>query len=194
MHADVILRLLPTVYAETHDQSDALQGLLGVMEFDHDEPEQIVADIDRFFRPTGAPDRFLPALAGWVDLAWLLTGEQQAGREPYGPGSHALRQLIAQARVLSDRRGTAAGLISFLETAIGVAGFAVNTSADRPFHIEVTAPAGTGAHRALIERIVAEQKPVCSTHHVAFVDPADGSAVPAESTDPSTESDPSDDR
>lgn len=170
MDQDVILRLLPEVMRETRATSPVLDALTATMARHHDRPEQILDDLDLYFRPWASPDRFLPALASWVDLDWVLTGEQQAGREPFGPGTDRLRSLIANVRELSSWRGTATGLQRFLELATGIAGFVVRSSAEQPFHVEVVAPAAARPHLALVERIVIEQKPVATTHRVTVLD------------------------
>jgi hypothetical protein len=136
----------------------------------HEPPEAVLALLDVWFRPLTTPNDAVPALASWVDLEWLLTGEERAGRADFRPGVDALRALIDEVRTLSSWRGTARGLVRFLEIATGVTGFVVRSSTERAFHVEVTVPPPAAAHLGLIERIVAEETPVCTTHEIVVAD------------------------
>jgi hypothetical protein len=88
------------------------------------------------------------------------------------PGN--LRELIARAARLSQWRGTAEGLVRFLEAATGRVGFAIEEQVPdrdgvpRPFHILVRAPESAREQRGLIERIIEREKPAYVTHAVAF--------------------------
>lgn len=168
MDQSVIIRLLPAVYGEVEESSDLLRGLIEVMQDLHQPPEESLENVELYFRSAPVADRFLPALASWLDLEWLLTGEQKAGRETYRPGTMQLRRLIDQAANLSSWRGTATGLVRFLEVATGVEGFQVSSTGERPFHVAVWVPPEAAQFAGLVERIVSEQKPVCATHDVEF--------------------------
>lgn len=166
MQQNVVLRLLPEILSASIEDSPFLDAATSAIEHLHIRPEAVLADLDVFFRPRVVPRRYLPALSSWVDLDWVLTSEQRAGREPFGPGTIRLRYLIEGVHELSSWRGTSRGLQAFLETATGLTGFDVAASPDRAFHTVVTVPAAAVAHLALIHRIVAEEKPVCTTHEV----------------------------
>lgn len=157
--------LLPAVFRRAVDSSPALAGLLDVMASLGAPAETVLAHIDAYFDPRRAPDAWVPFLARWVGIDF----EVQTGL------GH-LRELVAVAVALSQKRGTAAGLTRFLETATGIAGFGVDERvADdsgrvRPFHIRVLAPAIARAHRGMIEQIIAREKPAYVTHELVFGD------------------------
>lgn len=177
MKQNEIARLLPEVFQRTHNPGSPLAALLAVMEALHAPSEEVLTHLDQYFDPYRAPDRFVPYLAQWVDLGPLLTDRSDPEvplltRFPTGLGR--LRELIAAAAFLSQWRGTARGLLAFLETALGAQGFAIDEAvtddAGRaiPFHLRVRAPAETEAHRALIERIIEIEKPAYVTYELIF--------------------------
>lgn len=162
--------LLPAVFRRTLRPGSPLDALLAVMSGLHAPAEEVLAALDAAFDPRRAEDAMVPFLARWVDLERLLddgSGRDTRGSLPTGLGR--LRELVAAAARLSQWRGTARGLILFLETATGVPGFAVDElvpgpgGLPRPFHIRVRVPAGAAPWRALIERIVAMEKPAYVT-------------------------------
>ncbi len=175
-----IERLLPDIIARTVRPSSPLGALLDVMADLLTPSEDVLRQLDRYFDPYRTPERMVPFLAGWVDLAWLL-GSSSDGRPgtvaPYPPGSGWLRELVATAIELSQWRGTASGLVRFLETATGVAGFAVQDQSTtsgvtvKPFHVRVLAPAAARPFQPVIERIVATQKPAYVTSELIFESP-----------------------
>jgi phage tail-like protein len=179
MDTAVILRLLPEVVRESSTDDGVLDALLDAMRAQHEPPEAVLAQLDVWFRPLTTPNEGVPALASWVDLEWLLTGEERAGRADFRPGVDALRALIDEVRTLSSWRGTSRGLIRFLEIATGVTGFVVRSAEDRAFHVEVIVPSPAAPHLSLIERIVAEETPVCTTHEIVVAD-ADSADTPEE--------------
>lgn len=73
--------------------------------------EQTIGELERFVRPHDAPSEFLPWLAGWFGLTLRHDWTESQRRD-----------LIAHARWLYDRRGTAAGLQRFLELGLAFAG------------------------------------------------------------------------
>jgi phage tail-like protein len=170
MDAAVILRLLPEVVRESSTNDGVLDALLDTMQGQHEPPEAVLSELDVWFRPLTTPVEAVPALASWVDLEWMLTGEERAGRADFRPGVDALRALIDEVRTLSSWRGTSRGLIRFLEIATGVTGFVVRNADDRAFHVEVIVPSPAARHLSLIERIVAEETPVCTTHEIVVAD------------------------
>jgi len=180
-------RLLPEVMRRTVLPGSPMAAVLDVMEALHAPSEAVLRRIDRVFDPYDAPRGFLPVLARWVDLAWLL--DRQAPVDPrrggipapsLSTGDGRLRELIAAASWLAQRRGTAPGLVRFLETATGLGGFRVEESPSdaegrpRPFHLLVTAPAGAQVHEALVRRIVESEKPAYVTWELALEPAATG--------------------
>lgn len=138
MKASEIEGLLPAVFqravrpAETQSAvqpSKPLRALLGVMETLHEPAEEVIASkFPTFFdlHPDNAPDEWLPFLATWVDLAWLLEWVNDEMGQPWlETWSKHLRALVDHAPYLSRWRGTARGLERFLELATGVRGFKV---------------------------------------------------------------------
>ena len=93
---------------------------------------------------------------------------------PISSGLGRLRELIAWAAYLSQRRGTRQGLLKFLEVATGIPGFAVDEDvkgADGrtiPFHLRVRAPKAARTHRSLVERIITLEKPAYVTYELDF--------------------------
>ncbi|MBV9355409.1 MAG: hypothetical protein JO023_07755 [Chloroflexi bacterium] len=186
-----IERLLPDIIARTVRPGSPLGAVLAVMADLLSPSEDVLRELDRYFDPYRTPERMVPFLAAWVDLAWLL-GSSTDGRAgavaPYPPGSGWLRELVATAVELSQWRGTASGLVRFLETASGVAGFTVQDQSTtsgvmvKPFHVRVLAPAAARPFQPVIERIVATQKPTYVTSELIFESepaPATPSAPPA---------------
>jgi phage tail-like protein len=141
-------------------------------------PEETLEHVEAFFNPYRTPDRFVPFLADWVDLEWLLiqNPEERAvsGTAPLESGLGRLRELVANSAYLSQVRGTAQGLILFLETATGFPGFKIienyscASGKTRPFHMCIQAPAASEIYRVMIERIVEFEKPAYLTYELAF--------------------------
>lgn len=176
-----IKQLLPQVFQRTASKGSALDGLLEVMALQHVPAESVLADLQRFFNPYQMPDAFVPYIACWVDLDRFFPffssqpEEVQRVSDPISPGIGRLRELIAAAAFLSQWRGTAKGLQLFLEMATGIQGFELveniedKNGAPRPFHIRVVAPAEAAGHKALIERIVTQEKPAYVSYELMFV-------------------------
>lgn len=163
--------LLPEVFQRTLRSGSLLGGLLDVMETLHNPDEQILAEVDAYFDPYRAPERFVPFLARWVDLDRVMDAapyDDPASAWPAGLAQ--LRALIAAAAELARWSGTARGLVRFLALATGVDGFTVDEQVlgpdqrPRPFHIAVRVPAGAEGYRALIVRIVEAEKPAYVTY------------------------------
>jgi phage tail-like protein len=179
-----IERLLPGVFqAALHPTSglaepdEVLLACLQVMEALHGPSEEILDDLARYFDPRRAPSRFVPYLAGWVDLDWLITPrneEPPAGQFLLTEGLRQLRELVAEAARLSQWRGTLRGMRHFLQAATGSTDFAISENqpdiygTPRSFHISIEAPAAIEAQRPLIERIIAAQKPAHATYDLSF--------------------------
>ena len=178
MKQSEIAQLLPGIFQQTIRPGNPLTALLGVMEGLYAIPEETLAHLEDFFNPYRAPDRFVPFLADWVDLEWLLVqtpGERMlTGAQPLPSGLGRLRELIAASAYLAQMRGTARGLILFLETATGVPGFTIDEAVagpdgtPRPFHIGIHAPPESAAYGVMIERIIEFEKPAYVTYDLTF--------------------------
>ncbi|HYF00001.1 MAG TPA: phage tail protein [Planctomycetota bacterium] len=178
MKSAAIQRMLPEVYRRTARPGGPLAALLGVMEGLHAPSERILERIPDVFNPHRAPDAFVPVLAAWLDLERIFDVPTQGDvpaaslTRPISTGLGRLRELVASAAHLSQWRGTARGLLRFLEIATGMRGFAVDERVPGkdgrpvPFHIRVRVPRAAAAHRALIERIVRAEKPAYVTHEL----------------------------
>jgi phage tail-like protein len=195
MDREQIARLLPGVFqtalhpiaAGIVEPDRRMSAVLGVMETLHEPVETVLHDLDRYLDPRLARPDFVPYLAGWVDLDWLLVAapsEPLATTPSLASGLGTLRELVAAAAELARWRGTARGLLRFLDTATGTPGFAIeeNVSGDqrqpRPFHLRVVAPADAAVYRPLIERVIVAEKPAYATYELVF---ATG-ATPARAT------------
>ncbi len=176
--------LLPAVFRETVRESPLLAAFIEAMAALHAPSEEVLAHLDAYLDPYRTPDRFVPYLARWVDLDWLLaaspTDHAAPAPAPIPSGMGQLRELVAAAAYLAQWRGTARGLLRFLETATGLAGFAVDEAVPGPdgmavpFHIAVTAPREAEVYRQMIEQIVQAEKPAHVTHELRFGKPHNG--------------------
>jgi phage tail-like protein len=180
MTRDEIERLLPSIFQRTATSGTPLAALLEVMERMHAPAEAALASLHVTLDPRTAPDRFLPFLARWVDMDPIYTeGGRRGGAVTLAavasvidPGR--LRELLAQAAYLAQRRGTRAGLLCFLETATWVAGFRIDERVTdergrvRPFHFRVHAPAAAAPREALVRRIIELEKPAYVTYDLRF--------------------------
>jgi len=174
-----IERLLPGIFQRAVARGSLGYALLESMEALHAPSEAALATLHTKLDPRLAPDPFVPYLARWVDLdrlyddARATTAPAVLARLQAIIEFDRLRDLVADAAYLSRWRGTAKGLLRFLETATGVRGFAIDESvADRngvprPFHMRITAPAAAEKWRALIIRIIELEKPVYVTYELA---------------------------
>lgn len=174
MRAEEISRLLPWVFQRTAAPGNPLYALLDVMEALHAPSVEVLAQLDGYFSPYRAPERFVPYLAGWLGLDRLLTPTPDRAGYTFPAGAGRLRELVAAAASLSRTRGTAAGLLRFLETATGAPGFVIHENpldADgrpRPFHIAVEAPPEAEPYRLLVEQIIELEKPAYVTYELLF--------------------------
>ncbi len=163
MNESEIETLLPLVFQRAIRPGGLLQSLLEVMELLHAPAEEVLAELETYFDPYLAPDEFVPYLAGWVDLDWLLPVDGG----PFPPGLGRLRELVRAAGELSRLRGTREGLLLFLQTATGVSGFDLVENppgpdgSPQPFTIRVSVPPAARPYQALIDLIVRVQKPAC---------------------------------
>jgi phage tail-like protein len=180
MRRTEIERLLPSVFRQTIYPGSPLLAILDVMSALHEPSEDVLERLETFFNPFRTPDRFVPLLAGWVDLERLfddstgLSTIAASARAPLSTGLNRLRALTIMAAYLSQWRGTRKGLVLFLEIATGTSGFIIDESVigpDRrpiPFHIRLIAPESVRPHRALVERIIESEKPAYVTWELAF--------------------------
>jgi len=185
MHKTQIKALLPAVFQRTLEPSTPLDALLDVMDTLHAPAEEVLAELDRYFSPYRAPDKFVPYLASWVDISRFFgefKGEtnrsdnmsQSLNGDPIPSGMGCLRELIAAAARLSRWRGTTRGLIELLEIATGVQGISINEQVTDqagvrlPFHMEVVVPTVGKPFELFINHIVALEKPVYVTYDLKF--------------------------
>ncbi len=176
-HAE-IAQLLPGVFQRTLRPDNPLSALLALMEQLHEPDEFVLAYLDEFFQPYRAPNAFVAFLAGWVDLERLLvqSPEERARTQtqPLPSGTGRLRELVAAAAYLSKWRGTAKGLLRFLETATGAHGFQIDENVldaeaqSRAYHIRIHAPAETQVYAVMLRRIIEFEKPAYVTYDLVF--------------------------
>jgi phage tail-like protein len=179
MKQNEIETLLPGIFQRTIRPGTPLAAIIEVMECLQAPSEEILAHLEAFFNPYRTPDRFVPYLARWVDLARFQAegAESTSLTAPpsFPSGLGRLRELIVAAAYLSKWRGTLRGMALFLETATGARGFEIyervpgKDGRTRPFHILVRAPAETEPYRDLVEQIIQMEKPAYVTHELEFV-------------------------
>jgi P2-related tail formation protein len=184
MKRNEIEHLLPEVIRRTIRPGNPLDALLAVMEALHAPSEEVLAELDLYLDPYRAPDDFIPYLARWVDLGRFLAefpesdgpdeGPGHPSSVPFAGGLGRLRDLIAAAATLSKWRGTAKGLLRFLETATGMQGFEIDEAVPgpngqpQPFHLQIRAPTKAEPYRVLIRRIIEMEKPAYVTYKLSF--------------------------
>jgi phage tail-like protein len=182
-----IEQLLPVIFQRAIKEGTPLFALLEVMEALPAADEVVLDQLDAFFDPYRAPDAFVPFLAGWVDLERLLLEALEVSAAPATPlpsGMGRLRELVAAATYLAQWRGTAKGLLHFLETATGARGFVIEEQVAgpdgqlRPFHLRVLAPQETTSYRVMIERIIESEKPAYVTYELEIMERAEGNKRP----------------
>lgn len=175
MKQEEIKGLLPEVITRTLRPGGPLAVLLAVMEGMHAPSEEALSRLETYFNPYLTPDKFVPYLAGWVDMDVLLGSQVDGGQSTLPIEIGRLRELISAAIYLSKWRGTSRGLLLFLETATGATGFAVDEHVrDKqgrmlPFHIKVLAPASTAPNESLLRLIITLEKPAYVTYELEFV-------------------------
>lgn len=174
-----IKQLLPEVFKRTDQPGSSLHGLLAAMEALTEPAEEILQHLPLYFNPYNTPEKFLPFLAGWVDLDRFFSNPNNqsiidASNFLQEFDSGRLRELIVAAIQLSKLRGTAKGLQSFLEIATGFKGFEIEETISHektgalPFHIKISAPKAAQIHSLLIERIIEQEKPAYVTYNLVF--------------------------
>ena len=168
--------MLPAVFSRTAREGNPLYTILGIMEMLHEPSEQVLENLDSYFDPYRAPDSFVPYLAGWVDLDGLLEYDpaevERRAPPPFPTGVGRLRELIAEASFLSKWRGTARGLLRFLQIATGMPDISIEENPPgpdmrpRPFHLRVQVPAEAAPYVTLINRIIEMEKPAYVTYEL----------------------------
>ncbi|HEX7151032.1 MAG TPA: phage tail protein [Thermoanaerobaculia bacterium] len=158
MQRELIAQLLPTVFRRALPESRPLDAILGVMEAMHAPSEHALAHFDEALNPYTAPERFVPFLASWMGF--------DVGQTLLSVPDRRLRELIAMASTLAKWRGTAKGLVLFLEIATGLRGFVIEEP--RPFHFVLRAPAIAAEQRELIARVIESEKPAYVTSELVF--------------------------
>ncbi|MGH3520316.1 MAG: hypothetical protein ACRDQ7_23615 [Haloechinothrix sp.] len=179
MRKQTIERLLPTAYQRAAVADSVLSALLEVMEALHAPDEEILADVDALFSAYSARQDFLPFLASWVTLDYLVgvpssRAAVRPGGVPRAEGplllpAERVRDLIANAASLAQVRGAPLGLTRFLTVATGVPGFAVRESTDHPFQFVVEVPEQARGFWGVIGLIVEHEKPAAATFSLSLV-------------------------
>ncbi len=177
MHHDEIEKLLPAVFQLTAKNNRPMAALLEVMEKLQEPRKRCWRALTRPLIPRRTSDEFVPYLAYWADLTRLFDDNFSSNRADaaaftLASGVGRLRELIANAGLLSKWRGTRKGLLLFLRIATGMSDFEIaeNVTLDglpKPFHITVRIPKGSEKYRALIARIVELEKPAYVTHEIS---------------------------
>ena len=164
-----LIQFLPAVYQRTLQEDPmrpsclALKALLDVMIELQAPDQEVLAELDTYFDRYQAPEAFVPLLASWLDLDWLFTRTPKrldavSAREMIYPLEMGrLRELAAAAARFARMRGTAQGLLEFMETATNVHGLGVND--DVPFYLQVWVPPQGKPQRSLFERMLQVLKP-----------------------------------
>ncbi len=173
-----IENLLPEIIRRTVSgvEDNPLDIFLDLMEWFHQDDEEVLASLDSYFDVYRAPDIFVNFLAGWLDLddLWIDSPEDFNAKTlpgfPSGAGN--LRNLASMAAFLSRWHGTWFGLRSFLEIGTGITGFTIDEhpvdKSGQPhlFHIVVHAPHAAADLRPLIDRIIQKEKPAYITYEL----------------------------
>jgi len=172
--------MLPRVLQRGAGPHGPLDAILTAMEQLHVRSEEELAALDATLDSRRTVDAFVPYLASWVDLERLFEESSVAvdGRStdecPISTGMLRLRAIVGAASWLSQRRGTAQGLVRFLQTATGLQEFSVDESVPgddglpRPFHIRVRGPETARPHEPLLHRIIRSERPAYVTYELVL--------------------------
>ncbi len=153
MRRDAIAALLPAAYQRAMHPSGVLWALLDVMEALHESGEQRLDSVEDLFHPYRCPDRLVPFLARWVAVDHL----------------GANRDLVAHGTALAQSRGTREGLRDAVALATGLTEIEIEESAERPFHLIVRIPAGSGLAER-VRHIVELDKPAATTFEMGVLE------------------------
>ena len=169
-----LLAALPQVFADAHVEGSPLAALVAAADDMQQPVAEVLDHLETAVDPFRSSDAVACYLASWVDLDWLTIAEAERSRCTLPGGVPPLRDLIAAAAELSTRRGTASGMVRFLELATRVNGFAVHDAGG--FRLVVDLPAGAEPQREAVARIVAAIKPA---HVTATLSALAAPAAPA---------------
>jgi phage tail-like protein len=170
LEAVTIRALLPEVFRARADvQGGVMEDLLEAMVDLHAPVHGALEELERYFDCYRCPDRFVPFLTHWVGFDYLASNVPTADHK----AAHDVdlvdaRNLVRSAMNLTRRRGTRSGMTSLLETATGCEGFVIDDGGGRPFHMYVTAPPGALNKKALVRRIVEQEKPAYMTVEIVW--------------------------
>ncbi len=155
---------LPQVFAAGAD-AGPLAALTVAADGMHQPVSDVLDHLDAWFDPVRAPDQMVCYLSSWVDLDWLtLPVSGTRSRSTLPEGAVGLRDLLSASADLAAQRGTAAGMVRFLELATRRTGYTVEDSG--AFHVCVRLPAGAEELADTVVRIVAAIKPAHVTAEV----------------------------
>lgn len=178
-----LLSALPQVFVDAEVAGSPLAALIAAGDGMQHPVADLLDHLEVTANPFLASDALVCYLAAWVDLDWLTIPEDaNRARSTLPGGVDPLRDLIAAAADLSARRGTAAGMVRFLELATRVSGYEVTDAGG--FHLRVAVPAEAEGAREVVARIVSVIKPA---HVTAELSAPPGGGDPAPSDQPSEE-------
>lgn len=204
MTPERIARLLPEVWHAPTSASAARDGsehsrllwdVLNAMSALHKPTEDTLASLPQLVDPLAARGRFVPMLAGWLDLDGYLTwpsGRINLGSPHLATGSERLRALCSLAPGFRHRRGLSSSLRDFLEVALGMGEVRIEENADgKRFHIRVHLPEHARTHEELANRIVHEERPAHCTWDIRFkTSPAQAGDLESETAQQEPETEP----
>lgn len=160
---------LPQVFA-SGAETGPLFALTTAADGMHRPVNDVLDNLDSRFDPMRASDAMVCYLASWVDLDWLTLPESATrSRSTLRAGAAPLRDLLQESADLASRRGTAPGMIRFLELATRRTGFRVEDAGG--FHLRVHLPADAADLAEEVTRIAAAIKPAHVTAEVVLATP-----------------------
>ncbi|QFT76044.1 phage tail protein [Erythrobacter sp. THAF29] len=204
MTPERIARLLPEVWhaptsacaaRDGSEHARLLWDVLTAMSALHEPVEDTLASLPQLVDPLAARDRFVPMLAGWLDLDGYLewpSGRVGLGSPQLATGSERLRALCSLAPEFRRRRGLAGSLRDYLATALGVGDIRIEENVDGTrFHIRVHLPENARRYEELAHRIVQDERPAHCTWDIRFSSPATAEDHPEPEADlPKSEPNP----
>lgn len=160
---------LPEVFAAAGVAGSPLSALVAAADGMQHPVADVLDHLDAYVDPYRTPPRMVAYLASWVDLDWLtLPDPDGTARSSLPLGEVPLRDLVSARAELSAARGTAVGLVRFLELATRATGFAVEDAGR--FHLRVHVPETAAGQRGTVERIVRAMKPAHVTAEVVIAE------------------------
>ncbi|MBN1983465.1 MAG: hypothetical protein JW795_18150 [Chitinivibrionales bacterium] len=177
-HAE-INKLLPSIFQQTCVEKTPLWAILKVMETLHEPTERQLENLTDLFNPRSTFDQFVYLLAYWVDMEWLIvkkqsgiTSQRQTSYDSKIGDLGRLRELIANAAMLAQWRGTTQGLLLFLKIATGYDQFEIDEQvrdgAGKPigFHIRIRIGKEAKDSIELVRAIVEREKGAYLTYEL----------------------------